>query len=97
MQIWDLCDPSGSGHISRDSFYRSVALCALAQQGKSIDEKSLVLYGEAGIYNKATKTLISASSCGGQDFESSHVGVPVLRWSEEIGFLCLTNTFLGFL
>jgi hypothetical protein len=47
-QIWDHCDPSGSDRLSRDSFYRSLALCALAQQGKAVDEKSLVLYGEAG-------------------------------------------------
>lgn len=48
IQIWDQCDPSKTGHVTRDGFYRSLALCALAQQGKVVDEKSLVMYGEAG-------------------------------------------------
>ena len=45
-QIWVSCDSTHSGHVSRDGFYRSLALVAVAQQGK--DEKSLQNYGENG-------------------------------------------------
>jgi sorting nexin-8 len=45
-QIWVSCDSTHSGHVSRDGFYRSLALVAVAQQGK--DEKSLQNYAENG-------------------------------------------------
>lgn len=41
-QIWVSCDSTHSGSVSRDGFYRSLALVAVGQQGK--DEKSLQQY-----------------------------------------------------
>ena len=43
-----MCDPTGSGNVGRDGLYKSLALAALAQQGKGIDEKALHHYGESG-------------------------------------------------
>ena len=43
-----MCDPTGSKNIGRDGLYKSLALAALAQQGKGIDEKVLQHYGESG-------------------------------------------------
>ncbi len=48
VQVWESCDPTGSGNISRDGFYKSLSLCALGQQGKGVDEKNLFNYGDAG-------------------------------------------------
>ena len=45
-QIWVSCDSTHSGHVSRDGFYRSLALVAVTQQGK--DEKSLQQYTGIG-------------------------------------------------
>lgn len=46
QQIWDECDPSATGSLGRDALYKSMALCALGQQGKGIDEKMLLKYGD---------------------------------------------------
>ena len=47
-KIWASCDSTHSGSISRDGFYRSLALTAIAQQGKMAEEKSLQYYAENG-------------------------------------------------
>lgn len=44
------CDSAHSDHISRDGFYKSLALTAIAQQGKVVDEKSLQQYAESGMW-----------------------------------------------
>jgi sorting nexin-8 len=43
-QIWVSCDSTHSGDITRDGLYRSLALTAIAQQGRPIEEKSLQHY-----------------------------------------------------
>ncbi len=48
MQIWEECDPTGSGSLGRDALYKAMALSALGQQGKGVEEKNLLSYGEAG-------------------------------------------------
>ena len=35
--------------MSRDGFYKSLALTGIAQQGKVVDEKSLQQYAENGV------------------------------------------------
>ena len=48
VQVWGSCDPGGSGFLSRDGVYKSLALTALAQQGKGADVRALASYGEGG-------------------------------------------------
>ena len=48
VQVWGSCDPGGSGFLSRDGVYKSLALTALAQQGKGVDVRALASYGEGG-------------------------------------------------
>ena len=36
--------------MSRDGLYKSMALCALGQQGKGVEEKNLMKLGDAGTY-----------------------------------------------
>lgn len=50
VQIWEECDPTGSGSVGRDALYKSMALCGLGQQGKGVGEKTLLNYGDAGMY-----------------------------------------------
>ena len=46
LQIWKLSDPAKTGSVGRDGLYKSLALTALAQQGKSIDESALKNFGD---------------------------------------------------
>lgn len=46
-QVWLSCDPNQSGHVTRDGFYRSLALLGVAQLGKDIDERSLQSYEDS--------------------------------------------------
>ena len=48
-QIWEACDPTGCGSVGRDGLYKSMALCAQAQQGKGVDEKLLLKLGDEGM------------------------------------------------
>ena len=43
-----MCDPSHTNYVGRDHFYKSLALVALAQQGKSLDDKVLLNYTDKG-------------------------------------------------
>lgn len=45
-QVWEECDPTSSGSVGRDALYKSMALCALGQQGKGVDEKLLLKLGD---------------------------------------------------
>lgn len=60
-----MCDPSRTNYVGRDHFYKSLALVALAQQGKSLDDKVLLNYtdkGEISTYlNRNTYLRISTS------------------------------------
>ena len=47
-----MCDPIESGSLSRDSLYKAMALCALGQQGKGVDEKLLLKYGDSGKFTQ---------------------------------------------
>ncbi|XP_064406510.1 sorting nexin-8-like isoform X2 [Halichondria panicea] len=40
-QIWTLCDSGEIGSLNRDGLYKSLALLAIAQQGKAVDKSSL--------------------------------------------------------
>ena len=42
------CDSAHSGDITRDGFYRSLALVAVAQLGREPEERSLLHYAESG-------------------------------------------------
>ena len=48
LQIWGVCDSAHSGSVSRDGFYKSLALTSLAQQGKNLEEKNLSHYEGTG-------------------------------------------------
>ena len=43
------CDSSQSGDLTRDGVYRSLALTAIAQQGKPVEERSLQHYDDSGV------------------------------------------------
>ena len=43
-----MCDPSHTNYVGRDHLYKSLALVALAQQGKSLDDKVLLNYTDKG-------------------------------------------------
>lgn len=43
-----MCDPSRTNYVGRDHLYKSLALVALAQQGKSLDDKVLLNYTDKG-------------------------------------------------
>ena len=45
FQIWKLSDPAKTGSVGRDGLYKSLALTALAQQGKSINDSALSGFG----------------------------------------------------
>ena len=47
VQIWEAVDEK-QGHLSRNGLYKALALTALAQQGKSINEKILESYTDQG-------------------------------------------------
>ena len=47
-QIWKLSDPAKTGCVGRDGLYKSLALTALAQQGKTVDESVFKTFGEKG-------------------------------------------------
>jgi len=40
---------NGHGHLTRTGVYKALALCALAQQGKSVNEKLLESFSGKGI------------------------------------------------
>lgn len=48
LQIWKVCDPNYTNSFGRDQLYKSLALVALAQQGKPLDEKVLLNYADKG-------------------------------------------------
>lgn len=41
-------DPRQDGYVTRDGLYKALALTALAQQGKSISDKALEQFIDAG-------------------------------------------------
>ncbi|XP_019853027.1 PREDICTED: sorting nexin-8-like [Amphimedon queenslandica] len=43
-EIWKMCDPGLTNMIGRDQFYKSLALTALAQLGKPLEDKVLLNY-----------------------------------------------------
>ena len=47
-QIWGVCDPSGSGGLTRDGLYKSLALAAVAQEGRTVEERALMSYRDSG-------------------------------------------------
>ena len=49
------CDSTHSGDITRDGLYRSLALTAIAQQGRPIEEKSLQHYEDNGVLRGETR------------------------------------------
>ena len=49
LQIWELADSQKNGYLTRDGLYKAFALIALAQQGKTISEKSLEMLIDSGI------------------------------------------------
>ena len=53
-----MCDPSRTNYVGRDHLYKSLALVALAQQGKSLDDKVLLNYTDKG--RKSTYLYINA-------------------------------------
>ena len=48
LQIWEAVDPRQDGFVTRDGLYKALALTALAQQGKSISDKALEMFVDAG-------------------------------------------------
>ena len=51
LQIWELVD-SKQGYLTRNGLYKALALTALAQQGKGLNDKVLENYsGDQGIFN----------------------------------------------
>ena len=48
-QIWELADSQKNGYLTRDGLYKAFALIALAQQGKTISEKSLEMLIDSGM------------------------------------------------
>ena len=47
--MWKECDPGENGYLDRDGVYKSMALCALGQQGKGVELKTLVNMGDVGM------------------------------------------------
>lgn len=47
LQIWDAVEDK-QGQLSRNGLYKALALTALAQQGKAINEKILETYSDQG-------------------------------------------------
>ena len=47
MQIWEAVD-NPQGYLARTGLYKALALTALAQQGKSINDKILESYSDQG-------------------------------------------------
>ncbi len=48
LQIWTLCDSGEIGSLNRDGLYKSLALLAIAQQGKAVDKSSLSTLDTSG-------------------------------------------------
>ncbi len=49
VQIWSICDSGESGSLNRDGLYKSLALLAIAQQGKAVDKTSLSTLGTGAL------------------------------------------------
>ena len=47
FQIWEAVD-NKTGYLTRNSLYKALALVALAQQGKTINDKILETYSDQG-------------------------------------------------
>ena len=47
-QIWGVCDPSGTGSLTRDGLYKSLALSAVAQEGRAVEERALKSFRDSG-------------------------------------------------
>ena len=47
-----MCDPAGSGSLTRDGLYKSLALAAVAQEGRTVEERALKSYQDSGEVTK---------------------------------------------
>jgi len=72
QQIWEACDPAGSNSIGRDGLYKSLALAALAQQGKGVDEKALQSYGEQELPSPKLATVAEIRDSCMRLFRATH-------------------------
>ena len=43
-----MCDPSGTGSLTRDGLYKSLALSAVAQEGRAVEERALKSFRDSG-------------------------------------------------
>lgn len=69
--------------MNREGFYKSLALCALGQQGKGVEEKTLMGLGDVGEW------LVLCSRQGllhcGLVFGTLPISPPNWLWEEEPG------------
>lgn len=73
QQIWKECDQGENGYLDRDSTYKSMALCALGQQGKGVELKTLINMGDVGeptrhfLIDTENKHEMTVEGCGPMD------------------------------